>query len=80
MTAPASLDEALSSLIDAIEDTLDRLDPQAVPAPEPVAAPVPAPDPFAADHLAPLGYLDPSVDAGALVHALRHALHRAEPG
>ncbi|MFE3200623.1 hypothetical protein ACWGR4_18080 [Embleya sp. NPDC055664] len=79
MTAPAPLDEALSSLIDAIEDTLARLDPQAVPAPEPVA-PVSAPHPFAADHLAPLGYLDPSVDAGALVHALRYALHRAEPG
>ncbi|MGC0416965.1 hypothetical protein [Embleya sp. AB8] len=82
MTAPASLDEALTILTEAIEDTLARLDPHFVPNQDP--APdhhcVPAIDLGAGGHCVPFTHLDPSVDAGALEQALRHALYRCGAG
>ncbi|MYV98496.1 hypothetical protein [Streptomyces sp. SID3343] len=72
MTAPASFDEAMSTLTTAIEDTLSLLNP---PRPEP-AQPPPRPDQSWDGPTVPVLHLDPGIDPEALVHALRHALHR----
>jgi len=80
MSAPASLDEAMTTLATAIEETLSLLDPPTEP---PVSAPPPEPppdprsaagDPHGLGHGVPTLHLDPGINDDALAHALRHAL------